>query len=146
MPSYKKFGQTGANTQPNNKTFINNLSLQDNQSFSNMPVYQQPIRSINNMNIEPNLQFEMIDQRNPYGADQPFSYQQPTQQNYYQSPPSIQQQQYYQQPLDCKSINEHINQCNVCSRLYRREENKYILIIITLILFIIYLITKIMDK
>jgi len=88
-------------------------------------------------------------------------------QQYYQPPPSSQyyqldrspQQSPHQQPLgiqiqpieniitkiDCRNIMEHIESCKMCRKIYKRD-NRLITIIVGLVLFIMFLLTKILDK
>ena len=51
-----------------------------------------------------------------------------------------------QYPTQCPDIHTHIMSCPVCSKIYRRNNNTYISIIICLILFIVFLLTKVVDK
>lgn len=64
------------------------------------------------------------------------------------SSPLLQQQQLAQllSQIDCKMIMNHIEKCKICSKVYKHDENKYIMTIIVLVLIIIYLLTKIIDK
>lgn len=57
-----------------------------------------------------------------------------------------------QQPLvnseenQCKKIAEHLKTCSKCTRKYVVDTNNYVAIIIGLVLFILFLLTKIIDK
>lgn len=46
----------------------------------------------------------------------------------------------------CKKIAEHLKACSKCSRKYQNDTNTYLAIIIGLVLFILFLLTKIIDK
>jgi hypothetical protein len=48
--------------------------------------------------------------------------------------------------ITCKTIVGHINQCSDCKRQYKRNKHTYISIILGLLLFIVFLITKLIDK
>jgi hypothetical protein len=48
--------------------------------------------------------------------------------------------------LSCKKIAEHLKSCTKCSRKYGNDTNTYLAIIIGLVLFILFLLTKIIDK
>ena len=73
-----------------------------------------------------------------------------------QTPSQVPQQYYYPQipqqqiktqtVITCNKIEAHIKECSKCSKIYRKNVNTYIMIIIGLILFIMFLITKIVDK
>jgi hypothetical protein len=58
--------------------------------------------------------------------------------NYPQMAPS-------EEPL-CKRIAEHLKSCSKCSRKYVVDTNSYVAIIIGLVLFVLFLLTKIIDK
>jgi hypothetical protein len=46
----------------------------------------------------------------------------------------------------CSRIAKHLENCKKCSRKYSNDTNTYISIIVGLILFIMFLLTKIIDK
>lgn len=46
----------------------------------------------------------------------------------------------------CKSFAEHVKACSKCSRKYVVDTNSYVAIIIGLVLFVLFLLTKIIDK
>lgn len=71
--------------------------------------------------------------------EQPQYYQQ---QQYFQP----QQQQILPQVDNCASVREHIKECLKCSKKYGNDINTYISIIVGLLLFIMFLFTKIIDK
>lgn len=74
-----------------------------------------------------------------YPPQYPFQYppQQPL--NFRDSKP--------QQPEEnlCKKIAEHLKKCSKCSRKYAKDTNQYIAIIIGLVLFVLFLLTKIIH-
>ncbi len=51
----------------------------------------------------------------------------------------------FQIPM-CKRISAHLKECKKCSRKYSSDANSYICIIVGLVLFIMFLLTKIIDK
>ena len=87
-----------------------------------------------------------------------FQWAQNQQQLLQQSSPQLLQQSSPQLPshlsqfvqnqneLNCQTIMNHIEHCKICSKIYKRDESKYMSIIIILILLNIFLITKIIDK
>ena len=46
----------------------------------------------------------------------------------------------------CKTITDHLKSCSKCSRKYVVDTNSYVAIIIGLVLFVLFLLTKIIDK
>ncbi len=76
-------------------------------------------------------------------------------QQYFTPPPTMQIQPpppymvpelMFTEEMMCKRIAEHLKGCSKCSRKYNVDTNQYIAIIITLVLFILFLLTKIIDK
>ena len=48
--------------------------------------------------------------------------------------------------LHCVDIASHIEHCFVCAKMYRRDYNKMVMIITVLVLIVMYLLTKLIDK
>lgn len=47
--------------------------------------------------------------------------------------------------LSCMLVHRHIEGCPICSSFYERDVSKYIIVIIALIIFIIYLLRKLLN-
>ena len=57
-----------------------------------------------------------------------------------------QQQQLQNNDDMCKRIAEHLKSCSKCARKYVVDTNNYVAIIIGLVLFVLFLLTKIIDR
>jgi hypothetical protein len=76
-------------------------------------------------------------------------YMQPQQQQPMYMPPAppIQYgQPIYEEEDTCEKIRKHIKKCKKCAKKYRKDNNLYITIIIGLLMFIMFLFTKIIDR
>lgn len=162
MKRYKLFGQTSSPHTP-----IENLSFSgDNSGAGDTPTPQY--RAIRN-NLHPYTAERMQQER---GMMQQFppQYAPPPQpqQELYMPPPTPQQQQpyppapymmqyppppppsylpsRYPSPSECELLAAHIRGCQMCARRYRKDHNTYITIIVALVLLVMFMMTKLIDR
>lgn len=146
MKHYKTFGQTG-NDFPS--------PHQGHTPIDQVDVHDAPPTFVNNAvrNFEP---------RQPYPPPPQQMYQPPPQQMYQPPPQQMYQppQHMYQHqsglpsysesksPIDkCLIVSKHIHNCPKCAKLYASPGNNlYICIIVFLLMIILLLLTKLIDK
>ena len=165
MKRYKSFGQTGISQSSSNPKY-------DAPSSNHTPMYALPTADVPQQIQQQEYQREEsgynVNRAIRNFARQP-QYQQP--QPYPQQPQPYPQQQYQQpQPYPqqlplplpsyplptyshetpvklCSKISKHLKNCSSCAKKYTNADvNMYISIIVGLILFIMFLLTKIIDK
>jgi len=142
MKHYKTFGQTNGSqydTQPQ-YTPIDKVPMMD------MAPQHSQFRAIRNLQHQhPD---EIMQQQHSMAMQQ-----MPPPQQQFMSPP---QQQFMSPPQQhevmaqeeslCSKVMQHIKQCQLCSGLYKHNTNTYLCIIVFLVLLILFLITKLIDK
>ena len=122
MSRYKSFGQVGGDQQI--------------QETYNSPVYMQmenPTTSLNELEWQP-PQHPQQRYEQPQHPQQKHRYDHPHQPN----------------PDDfealCIQVKKHIKKCKSCRKKFTKQNNSHMMIIVLLSLFILFLLTKIIDK
>lgn len=130
MKNYKTFGQTNA---------------AQTEYHRNEPQYT-PIDQIAMMDSPP-PQHRAIRQLQQHSYDD-MNYSSPPMQQMQPPPPPQHQmiQPLSPHELNCSDVMQHIKKCQLCIGLYKCNSNTYLCIIVFLVLLILYLITRIIDK
>lgn len=136
MSRYKTFGNTGDN----------------NMGFAEQYHPQNQRTPIQNLDFEPQRGGGMMQNAvQDFARREPQFMQQPQQVEYPPQPQFVYQQQplfdprELMQQVDCRMIANHVEQCVLCSRIYRQNNNQYISLIVILSMIIIFLLTRIIK-
>jgi hypothetical protein len=147
MKHYKTFGQSfGDQPKPPPITPIENLQFEDFTPEPHMRAIRQ--NQIRQSHRPINENFEETYHSQHYPQPQP-QHPQPQPQHYPQPQPHrVQQQEQAINPNDisCKLIVAHINSCQLCKKLYQRNNDIYITIIAVLLIFCLFLLSKLLDR
>lgn len=130
MKHYKTFGQTNGSQQDYHHPQPQYTPIEEIPMMDTQPPQHRAIRNLQHGNPE-----QMMHQHHSMSVNQPPQHQ-------------IVQPLSYQEEEEspCARIMHHIKKCNLCSNLYKQNSNTYLCIIVFLVLLILFLITKLIDK
>ena len=138
MGHYKTFGQSAGESfapqqqQRPQMTSIEHLTFEDTPETPMRAIRHNQVRQTSHMPI--NEPFE----RENYHQPEPQQHQLPPQQ--------IIEPVNMMDMMSCKMIMAHINACQLCKRVYQRDNNMYITIIALLLIFSMFLLSKLLDR
>jgi hypothetical protein len=150
MKLYKNFGDVGVNNQIPVQEQYGYTPLESLPYPADVPTqfqqqdHQREIQGMSAMKAIRNF-----DHNKPtnYGQQQMMTpFQQFQEQRGQYILPQYPPQQHMVYQVQCEEINKHVKDCKKCSKKYANDINTYISIIVGLILFIMFLLTKIVDK
>lgn len=138
MSRYKTFGNTG----DNNMGFTEQYHPQNQRT----PIQNIEFTGGGGGMMQQNA-IQDFTRREPQFMQQPEYPPQPQfvyQQHQPQHQPLFDPRELIQQ-VDCRMLASHIEQCVLCSRIYRQNNNQYISLIVILSMIIIFLLTRIIK-
>lgn len=132
MKHYKTFGQTNGSQQEYHHpqpryTPINEVPMMDIAP----PPQHRAIRNLQHQYPE-----QMMHQRHMQQYEMP--------QHEIVQPLQYEHQEERESP--CAKVMQHIKSCTLCANLYKQNSNTYLCIIVFLVLLILFLVTKLIDK